>query len=111
MKKNIPIDDRRPPSSHPEQDPIEVAAPEPIQVRETSVLFRLRSGRFVAAVAADTEVEARDLAARQDLFGVNWRDPNVASAESEEGDRHVFGDVTITATALPAAPTRRRKPR
>jgi hypothetical protein len=111
MKKDFPIGGRRSTSSHPEHDSIEVIAPEPIQVRETSVLFRLRSGRFVAAVAADTEVQARDLVARQDLFGVNWRDPNVASAESEEGGRHVFGDVTITATALPTAPTRRRKPR
>jgi hypothetical protein len=71
---------------------------EPFAVRETGRLFRLRSERCLAVVAADTEDEARALAASYDLQGGDWRSPAFASAEFEEtGEAHVFGDVVISA--------------
>jgi hypothetical protein len=89
----------------------DVGVPRRIAVRETSRLYRLRSARFVALVAADTEEEAREMAARQDMFGGNWRDPAVATAEFEDtGESHVFGDVTIAAASPPPRQPRQRKP-
>lgn len=78
----------------------EVKKAAPFTVRETSRLYRLRAERFVAVVAADTEEEARALAAAYDLLGGDWRDPAFASAEVEETtESHVFGDVMISSVA------------
>jgi GGDEF domain-containing protein len=47
----------------------EVGHATPFTVRETHRIYRLRSERFVAVVAADTVEEARALAAGYDLRG------------------------------------------
>jgi hypothetical protein len=77
-------------------------------VRETQRLFRLKAARFLAVVAADTEDEARTLAASHDPLGGDWRNPEFASSEFEDtNEAHVFGDVAISARAAP--PVRRSK--
>jgi hypothetical protein len=77
-------------------------------VRETQRLFRLKAARFLAVVAADTEDEARTLAASHDALGGDWRNPEFASSEFEDtSEAHVFGDVAISARAAP--PVRRSK--
>jgi hypothetical protein len=82
----------------------EVPVGQPFAVRETHRLYRLKTARFLAVVAADTEDEARVIAAREDALGGDWRDPEFASAEFEDtGDVHVFGDVVISAYAAPPA--------
>jgi hypothetical protein len=84
----------------------EVGAGQPLAVRETRRLYRLRAARFLAVVAADTEQEARSLAAGYDPLRGDWRNPQFASSECEDtGEPHVFGDVVISA---PAAPPVRR---
>lgn len=84
-------------------DVAEVRPPQPLIVRETRRQYRLKAGRFQAVVATDTEVEARGLAATQDARGGDWRNPEFASAEFEDGgEAHVFGDVVISALASPA---------
>jgi hypothetical protein len=81
---------------------------QPPTVRETQRLFRLRAARFLAVVAADTEDEARSLAACHDALGGDWRNPEFASSEFEDtGEAHVVGDVAISAHA--ALPVRRSK--
>jgi hypothetical protein len=91
----------------------EVKTTTSVSVRETSRLYRLRSARFVAVIAADTEAEARELAARQDVFGGNWRDQAFAVAEFEDtGEAHVVGDVTFSAGAAePGEPAKARSRR
>jgi hypothetical protein len=94
----------------PEADDVvaEVPAGQPFAVRETQRLYRLKAARFLAVVAADTETEARELAARQDGMGGDWQNPEFASSEFEEtGEVHVFSDVVISAHA--AAPVKRPK--
>ena len=87
----------------------EVPALQPHVVRETQRLYRLRAGRFLAVVAADTEAEARGFAASHDALGGDWGNPEFASAEAEDtGEAHVFGDVTIMALT-PPAPLKRSK--
>jgi hypothetical protein len=50
----------------------------------------------VAIAAADTEEEARGIAARHDVFGRDWRHPHFAVCHSiKTADRHVFGDVVF----------------
>jgi hypothetical protein len=88
----------------PEADDVvaEVAAGQPFAVRETQRLYRLKAARFLAVVAADTEAEARELAARTDAIGGDWQNPEFASSEFEDtGEAHVFGDVVIAAHAAP----------
>lgn len=81
----------------------EVPAAQPLEVRETQRLYRLKSARFQAVVAADTEDEARTLAARHDALRGDWCNPEFASSEFENsGEVHVFGDVIIAAHAAPA---------
>jgi hypothetical protein len=81
----------------------EVPAAQPLEVRETQRLYRLKSARFQAVVAADTEDEARTLAARHDALRGDWCNPEFASSEFEDsGEVHVFGDVIIAAQAAPA---------
>ena len=92
----------------PEADDVvaEVPAGQPFAVRETQRLYRLKAARFLAVVAADTEAEARELAARHDAFVGDWQNPEFASAELEEtGEAHIFGDVVIAAHAT--APVKR----
>ena len=87
----------------------EVPTLQPHPVRETQRLYRLRAGRFLAVVAADTEQEARGLAASHDPLGGDWGNPEFASADAEDtGEAHVFGDVTLVAQATPSA-TRSKK--
>jgi hypothetical protein len=62
----------------------EVPAGQPLAVRETQRLYRLKAGRFVAVIAADTEDEARALAARQDGMRGDWSNPEFASSEFED---------------------------
>jgi hypothetical protein len=79
---------------------------QPPAVRETRRLFRLRTARFLAVVAADTEDEARTLAACHDALGGDWCNPEFASSEFEDtSEAHVVGDVAISA----APPVRRSK--
>jgi hypothetical protein len=87
---------------------VEVPAGQPFAVRETTRLYRLRATRFQAVVAADAEDEARSLAASHDTLRGDWSNPEFASSEFEDtGEAHVFGDVIISALAVP--PARRRK--
>jgi hypothetical protein len=80
----------------------EVGAGQPLAVRETRRLYRLRAARFLAVVAADTEEEARSLAAGHDPLRGDWRNPEFASSECEHiGEPDVFGDVVISAPAAP----------
>jgi hypothetical protein len=83
-----------------ENDKLEIVPERTVEVRETRKLFRLAPtadkdlGRKVAIVAADTEDEARHIAAMHDVFGRSWRDPDYAVCESlETAETHVFGDV------------------
>jgi hypothetical protein len=81
---------------------VEVPASKPLAVRETQRLYRLHAARFLAVVAADTEDEARTLAAACDASRGDWRNPEFASSEFEDtGEVHVFGDVVISAHAAP----------
>jgi hypothetical protein len=87
----------------------EVPADQPFTVRETGRLYRLKAARFTAVIAADTEDEARTLAARQDGMRGDWSNPNFASAEFEDtGEAHVFGDVVISALAAPPVKRQRK---
>jgi GGDEF domain-containing protein len=86
----------------------EVAVGLSFAVRETQRLYRLKAARFLATVAADTEDEARSIAARHDALRGDWSNPEFASSEFEDtGEVHVFGDVIISALAAP--PTKRPK--
>lgn len=81
----------------------EVPASQPLAVRETRRLYRLQTARFLAVVAADTEAEARALAARHDALRGDWCNPQFATAEFEDtADTHVFGDIVISAWAVPS---------
>jgi hypothetical protein len=75
----------------------ELPASQPLPVRETGRLYRLRAARFLAEVAADTEAEARTLTATHDTMRGDWRNPQFASAEFED-----TGDVIISARAAPS---------
>jgi hypothetical protein len=99
---NCVADDPKP-EALTDEGAAEVSQPAPVTVRETRRLYRLRAERVVAVVAADTEDEARALAAGYGLPGVDWRNPGFASAEVEEtAETHVFGDVVIS--SIPGAP-------
>jgi hypothetical protein len=99
---NCVADDPKP-EGVTDEGAVEVSQPAPVTVRETRRLYRLRAERVVAVVAADTEDEARTLAAGYGLPGGDWRNPAFASAEVEEtAETHVFGDVVIS--SLPGAP-------
>jgi hypothetical protein len=89
----------------PNEIAAEISVAEPVAVRETGLLYRLKGARFVAVVAADTEQEARLLAAAHDALRGDWRNPQFASAEFEDtGEAHVFGDVVISALAVSPFP-------
>jgi hypothetical protein len=78
----------------------EVPAGQPFAVRETRRLFHLKAARSFAVVAADTEDEARSLAARHDALRGDWSNPEFASCEFEDtAEGHVFGDIVISALA------------
>jgi hypothetical protein len=89
----------------------ELPASQPLAVRETRRLYRLQATRFLAEVAADTEAEARTLAARHDALRGDWCNPQfTATADFEDtAETHVFGDVVISAWA--ASPIERSKKR
>src|ERR1700726_184124 len=64
----------------------------------------------LAVVAADTEPEARTLAATHDALRGDWCSPQFATADFEDtAETHVFGDVVISARA--ASPIERSKKR
>lgn len=113
MEKYPPQDADRNNVSAADEVADEIKATTSLSVRETSRLYRLRSARFVAVIAADTEAEARELAARQDVFGGNWRDQAFAVAEFEDTtEAHVVGDVTFSASAPePGKPAKARSRR
>jgi hypothetical protein len=87
----------------------EVPVSQSLAVRETQRLYRLQAARFLAVVAADTEAEARTLAAIHDALRGDWCNPEFASSEFEDTGTttHVFGDVVISAHA--ASPIKRSK--
>jgi hypothetical protein len=86
-----------------EDEQLEIAPKQGVEVRETRTLFRLvpaadndlgRSSRQIAIVAADTEEEARQIASMHDAFGRDWRDPRFAVCDAlDTPEAHVFGDV------------------
>jgi alkanesulfonate monooxygenase SsuD/methylene tetrahydromethanopterin reductase-like flavin-dependent oxidoreductase (luciferase family) len=79
----------------------EGAVSQPLAVRETRRLYRLRAARFLAVVAADTEAEARALAASHDALRGDCN-PQFALAEFDDNaEAHVFGDVVISVQAAP----------
>ena len=87
----------------------EVPAGQPFAVRETQRLYRLKAARFLAIVAADTEEEARSIAATHDALRGDWRNPGFASSEFDDtGEVHVFGDVIISALAATPIKDRRK---
>jgi hypothetical protein len=80
----------------------EVAVSQPLAVRETQRLYRLKAMSFFAVVAADAEDAARALAAGHDALSNDWCNPEFASSEFEDtGNPHIFGDVVISALAPP----------
>jgi hypothetical protein len=80
----------------------EIPVGQPFAVRETRRLYRLKAARFLAVVAADTEAEARELAAKHHAIRGDWRNPDFASSEFEDtAEAHIFGDVVIATQAAP----------
>ena len=82
-----------------ENDKLEIVPERTVEVRVTRKLFRLapvadndlgRSSRQVAIVAADTEDEARQIAAMHDAFGRDWRDPDFAACDGLETTESTF---------------------
>lgn len=89
------------------------------KVRGTTSLFRLapvasdlsRSSRQVAIVAADTEDEARAIAAKHAVLGRDWRDPGYAVCEPmQTAELHVIGDVVFRSEPV-TIEGRRRAPK
>ena len=102
MSKPLSAEDVKDRSEAADEVVAEVPASQPLVVRETQRLYRLKAGRFVAVVAADTEDEARDLAASHDALQGDWCNREFASAEFEDTDEtHIHGDVLISALAAP----------
>ncbi|WP_424631318.1 hypothetical protein [Bradyrhizobium sp. SYSU BS000235] len=96
-------------------DILELAPTVPHQVAETKRLIRLvpigndltSSYRQIALVAAETEAEARQLAASYDPFGRDWKNVELFSAESfDDTNAHVIGDVIFKSTPLPKTKTK-----
>ncbi len=96
---------------------IEIKATEPLTVLETRTLYRLtpvmrddlsQASRQTAIVPADSEEEARRIAAIHDIRGNDWRDAGFASCDViETSELHVVGDVVFESTPGPT-PARRR---
>ena len=91
-------------------DPLELAPTVQHVVAETTRLIRLtRVGndlampyRQIALVAADTEDQARQLAAAYDPFGRDWTNVNLFSADAfDDVDKHVAGDVIFKSIPKP----------
>lgn len=89
---------------------VELAPTVPYQVVETKRLIRLAPMghdlstpyRQIALVAAETEDEARQLAASYDPFGRDWKNVRLFSAEPfEDTHTHVVGDVIFKSVPLP----------
>lgn len=83
-------------------DPLELAPAVPHVVAETTQLIRLTPVgedlgvpfRQIALVAADTEDQARQLAAAYDPFGRDWMNVKLFCADTfDDVGRHVVGDV------------------
>jgi hypothetical protein len=73
-------------------------------------LYRFHAARFLAVVAADTEAEARTLAATHDALRGDWCNPQFAIAEFEDtAETHVVGDVIISARAAPPIERSRKR--
>jgi hypothetical protein len=102
MSKPLILEDAKDESAAADDVIAEVPASQPFAVRETQRLYRLKAARCQAVVAADTENEARAIAARHDALRGDWSDPEFASSEFEDtGEAHVFGDLIISALAAP----------
>jgi hypothetical protein len=110
MSKPLTLEDAKDESPAADDVIAEIPAGQPFAVCETQRLYRLRAARYGAVVAADTEDEARTIAARHDALRGDWSNPEFASSEFEDtGEAHVFGDLIISALAAP--PTGRPKKR
>jgi hypothetical protein len=82
------------------EDCLEIQISGPVIVRETLRLYRLTAGSQVAEIAADTEEEARAIAATQDARGGDWRNVEFASSQFEDtAELHVFGDAIFMSLA------------
>jgi hypothetical protein len=102
MSKPLTLQDPKDESPAADHVIAEIPAGQPFAVRETRRLYRLKASRCQAVVAADTEEEARTIAARHDALRGDWSDPEFASSEFEDtGEVHVFGDIIISAVAAP----------
>jgi hypothetical protein len=98
----------------PDDGQLEIPRERALEVRETRTLFRLtpsstndltRSSRQTAIVAADTEDEARQIAATHDAFGRDWRDPQFATCESlETAETHIYGDAIFRSEPVMVSP-------
>ncbi len=91
-------------------DPLELAPAVPHVVAETMRLFRLTPVgndlampyRQIALVAADTEDQARQLAAAYDPFGRDWTNVNLFAADAfDDANKHVVGDVILKSIPKP----------
>src|SRR3981081_2492413 len=88
---------------------VEGPAGQPFAVRETTRLYRLRATRFHAVVGGDTGDAAGSGGDSQGPLRGDWCSPEFASSEFEDtGEAHVFGDVIISALAVPPARRRRK---
>jgi hypothetical protein len=102
MSKPLILEDAKDESAAADDVIAEGPASQLFAVRETQRLYRLKAARCQAVVAADTENEARTIAARHDALRGDWSDPEFASSEFEDtGEAHVFGDLIISALAAP----------
>jgi hypothetical protein len=102
MSKPLILEDAKDESAAADDVIAEGPASQLFAVRETQRLYRLKAARCQAVVAADTENEARTIAARHDALRGDWSDPEFASSEFEDtGESHVFGDLIISALAAP----------
>lgn len=95
---------------------VEVQPIEPVNVSLTNTVYRLAPAssdaaqpQCIAIVGAESEVQARALAATHDPFGLNWMDEAIFVCRIEYTEEpHVIGDVMFKSVA-PATPEKRRK--
>ncbi|WP_441279289.1 hypothetical protein AB7783_26850 [Tardiphaga sp. 172_B4_N1_3] len=102
--------------SDEDDDPVAEITSPPVQVRETNRLWRLtpamnllEKSRQIAIVPAETEDEARAIAAMADPMGRDWRDQHAFAADSiATPEWDVVGDVIFRSTPAPTTPKSKR---
>lgn len=82
-------------------------------VAETNRLFHLsplvQTSRPIAIIAAETEDDARTLAAKADPMGRDWNDCTLFDASYHDTpERHVVGDIVFRSIPSPSAPKSKR---